>query len=159
MLEVDETGSMELPASLPLVMLTNARSCYNKADNLKKWLLEIFPDCGVISETWEDEGRRQSLQDLLTGTPFKVFSYRRPRGRRGGGSAVIYNESRFRVEKINMNIQQGIEVVWVIMTPRKLDHKLQRIKRICVCSVYIAPRSELKTETINHIIQTIHYVR
>ena len=58
-----------------------------------------------------------------------------------------------------MNIQQGIEVVWVIMTPRKLDHKLQRIKKICVCSVYIAPRSELKTETINHIIQTIHYVR
>ena len=27
---------LELPASLPLVMLTNARSCYNKADNLKK---------------------------------------------------------------------------------------------------------------------------
>ena len=35
-LEVDETGSQELPASLPLVMLTNARSCYNKADSLKK---------------------------------------------------------------------------------------------------------------------------
>ena len=35
-LEVDETGRMVLPASLPLVMLTNARSVYNKIDNFKK---------------------------------------------------------------------------------------------------------------------------
>ena len=158
-LEVDETGTRELPASLPLVMLTNARSLYNKVDNFKKWLLEVFPDCAVISESWEGESRRLSLQDLLAGTPYKVHSYRRPRGRSGGGCAVIFNEARFKVEKINVNVEAGLEVIWVIMTPKILDHKLQRIKRICVGSVYIAPRSVLKSETISHIIQTIHYVR
>ena len=64
-------------------MLTNTRSLYNKADNIKIWLLEVFSDCAIISETWEDEGRMQSLEDLMAGTPYKVHSYRRPRGRRG----------------------------------------------------------------------------
>ena len=44
-LEVDKTGMMVLPASLPLIMRTNARSLYYKIDNFTKWLLQIFPDC------------------------------------------------------------------------------------------------------------------
>ena len=46
-----------------------------------------------------------------------------------------------------------------MLTPRHLDHKLQYVKRICVCSVYIAPRSTLKTETMEHITQAIHIIR
>ena len=156
---MDETGWRRLPASLPLVMMTNARSLYNKIENFKKWLLEIFPDCAVISESWECEGRRKSLEDLLASTPYRVHSYRRPRGRTGGCCAVIYNESKFKVEKINVNIEEGIETVWVMMTPRILDHKLQNVKRVCIGSIYIAPRSEFKSETMSHIIQTIHYIR
>jgi hypothetical protein len=38
-LEVDETGMMVLPASLPLIMLTNARSLYNKIDSFTEWFL------------------------------------------------------------------------------------------------------------------------
>ena len=68
LLEVDETGRRRLPASLPLVMMTNARSLYNKIENFTKWLLEIFPDCAIISESWECEGRRKSLEDLLAST-------------------------------------------------------------------------------------------
>ena len=51
-----------------------------------------------------------------------------------------FNEIRFKVEKVNINIEEGIESVWVMMTPRILDDKLQRVKRVCVGSVYIAPR-------------------
>ena len=36
LLEVDESVNRVLPASLPLVMLTNARSVFNKANNLRK---------------------------------------------------------------------------------------------------------------------------
>ena len=64
-LEVDETGMMVLPASLPHIMLTNARSLYNKIDNFTKWLLQIFPDCVIVSETFEHETRRVSLEQLL----------------------------------------------------------------------------------------------
>ena len=88
-----------------------------------------------------------------------MHSYRRPRGRTGGCCEVVYNETKFKVEKVNVNIEEGIESVWVIMTPRILDHKLQKIKRVCICSVYIAPRSVMKSETMSHIIQTIHYIR
>ena len=63
---------------------------------------------------------------------------------------MIYNETKFKVEKVNVNVEEGIESVWVIMTTRVLDHKLQKIKIICVGSVYIAPRSEMKSETKYH---------
>ena len=115
--------------------------------------------CALVSESWEYEGRREDLEHLLAATPYKVSSYRRPRGRRGGCCAVIYNGVRFKVEKVNVNMEEGIETVWVVMTPKQLDQKLQRIKRICIGSVYIAPRSDMKSETVSHIIQTIHYIR
>ena len=38
-------------------------------------------------------------------------------------------------------------------------YNLQRVKRICVGSIYIAPRSHMKQETMDHIIQTIHLIR
>ena len=159
LLEVDESGNRVLPASLPLVMMTNARSVFNKAKSLRKWLNEIFPDCALVSETWNHEGRRVDLQMLLADTPFKEVSYRRPRGKIGGSCSIIYNESRFKVEKVHIQTEDGIESVWAMLTPRHLDHKLQHIKRIGVCSVYIAPRSKLKSETMSHLIQAIHIIR
>ena len=159
LLEVDESGNMVLPASLPLVMLTNARSVYNKVINLKKWLTEVFPDCALISESWNYMSRREDLTDLLADTPFQVFYYRRPRGKTGGCCAIIFNNSRFIVDQVHVQTEEGIETVWAMLTPRKLDHKLQHIKRICVSSIYIAPRSKLKSETMDHIIQSIHIIR
>ena len=38
---------------LPLCIVTNARSLYNKKDNFKKLLSEIRPDIALVSETWE----------------------------------------------------------------------------------------------------------
>ena len=145
---MDEAGRMVLPASLPLIMLTNARSLYNKIDNFTEWLLQIFPDCAIVSETFEHETRRVSLEQLLAKTPFKVLSYRRPGGRTGGCCAIVYNDSKFLVKEVNVSREEGIESVWAVFTPRTLDDKLQKIKRICVCSVYIAPRSQKKTETM-----------
>ena len=85
-LEVDESGRMVLPASLPLVMVTNARSLYNKVDNLIKWLLEIFPDCAIISETWEYEGRGLPWRTswLIPPTKYTVIG-----GPRGGQVDVV----------------------------------------------------------------------
>ena len=63
------------------------------------------------------------------------------------------------VENVTVDTEDGIETVWAMFTPRVLDNKLQKVKRICICSVYIAPRSQLKSETMDHITQTIHFVR
>ena len=66
---------------------------------------------------------------------------------------------RFKVEEVNVDKDEEIESVWAVLTPKVLDHQIQRIKRVCVGSVYIAPRSTMKQGTMDHIIQTIHLIR
>ena len=88
-LEVDTTGSLHLPASLPLCMVTNFRSIYNKVENFKTFLKEVSPDCTIAAEVWNHEGRRVTLEDLMEGTGYKVLSYRRRRGRTGGCCAIF----------------------------------------------------------------------
>ena len=164
LLEVDPSGRAALPSSLPLGMVANARSLYNKIDNFIRFLREIGPDYFLVSETWEHVGRRKSLSQMLSHTSYKVLSYRRPRledGRPhpGGGCAIIYNETRFKVEHMEFELEAGVETIFAIFTPKTPDFTNQYIKRICVGSVYIPPRSQFKSETIDTIIQAIHFVR
>ena len=95
----------------------------------------------------------------MVGTGYKVLAYRRGKGRRGGSCAIIYNEVKFKVEGVKVDTEDEIESVWAIMTPRQLDHNLKRVKRICIGSIYIAPRSCMKQDTMDHIIQKIHTIR
>ena len=53
----------------------------------------------------------------------------------------------------------GVETVWGVFAPRWLDDRLQRVRRICVAAIYIAPRSPFRKETLSHIIHTIHLTR
>ena len=85
LLKVYETGRRKLPASLPLVMMTNARSLYNKIKKFIKWLLEVFPDCAIVSETFEYEGRRKPWR---TSWPAPLTVYTVTRGRGGQEGAV-----------------------------------------------------------------------
>ena len=163
-LEVDPTGTAAIPSSLPLGIVANARSLYNKVDNFTRFLKEIGPDYFLVCETFEHEGRRVLLSQLLSHTSYKVMSYKRPRKangkiQTGGGCAIVYNEARFQVEQMDFEADLGVETVFAIFTPKILDSVHQRVKRICVGSVYIPPRSSTKSETIDTIIQVIHYAR
>jgi hypothetical protein len=75
---------------LPLCMVLNARSIYNKCDNLKKLLYEVGPDISIISETWERQ--RQSIDELLSSDQFKTISYKREKinNRQPGGGLCYY---------------------------------------------------------------------
>ena len=48
---------------LPLCLLLNARSLYNKTQNFKTMLYQVCPDLAIISETWER--KRVKLSNLL----------------------------------------------------------------------------------------------
>ena len=48
-LEVDPTGRAGLPNSLPLGIVLNARSLYNKISNFIRFLREIGPDYSIVS--------------------------------------------------------------------------------------------------------------
>ena len=88
---------------LPLCMMLNARSLYNKRDNFKKLLYEIGPDLSIISETWELG--RQSIDELLSSDQFKSISYKREKinnRQPGGGCTIVYNDRRFKVSKVDM---------------------------------------------------------
>ena len=149
---------MNNATSLPLICVANARSLYNKSTNFKHILHELGVEIALISETWERE--ELSLEDLLNLQQFKVISYRRPKRKErrqpGGGAAIIYNENRFHVEKINVAIPHGVEIVWSLVKPKQYTADIQKI---AMASVYISPNSVYKTKSIDHIIETIHFLK
>ena len=63
---LDVSLDHDVQSYLPLCLLFNARSAYNKADNLTELLRQICPDICMISESWESEPRR--LSTLLSST-------------------------------------------------------------------------------------------
>ena len=159
-LDVDNSDKLEAPSSLPLTMVANLRSAYNKVNNLRTNLNTLGLDLLVASESWERP--RMPLEELLGSPHFSVISYCRggepPATRKdgrhngklypaktGGGAAIIFNKHRFQVIDKEVGVPAGLEVVWGVLAPRRLDDKLQQVRRICVGSIYIAPRSPYKT--------------
>ena len=160
-LDVHVSGSNQPTSMLPLCMMLNSRSLYNKCDNFRTLLQEIGPDLTIVSETWERE--IQSLDSLLSPTEYKTISYcrkRRTKNRQpGGGCAIIYNSNRFTVEKIDVSPPENVEAVWAFFTPHRNGNTNCRVKKIAVGAIYAAPNSQHKQATIDHIIETMHFIR
>ena len=150
-LTVDSTGLATAPSCLPLGIVTNARSLKLKLENLRTILRQISPDFMNICETFE--ATRFNLTDMLKMEHYKVISYRRPAPRVGGGAAIIYTEHNFIVEPAGVQVENGVQACWAIFTPR--NKEIPTITRICVGSIYIAPKSKYKQETVDHIIDVM----
>ena len=119
-------------------------------------LYQICPDIAIISETWER--KRITLTNLLEKTKFNSISYSR-QGRSGGGCAIIFNENRFNVEELNIAIPEGVEATWGVLQCKDNSTQKFKVNKIVVGGVYVSPKSKFKIETIDHIIETIHYAR
>ena len=139
--------------NIPLCLLFNARSIYNKRNNLNEILRQIGPDISIISETFERETKR--LSSILNSEHFESISYYRKDRAPGGGCAIIFNQTRFNVSDLKIETPDGIECCWALLVPKVSNNSL-KVKRIAVGSYYISPRSKYKQETIDHIIDTIH---
>ena len=167
-LEVDTTGRAQIPKCIPLCTVTNPRSAWNKVINIRTFLQQIGPDIMILSEHW---GRKKPFEKALAAEHFKVLESSRgvtavpTRGRNGipgasvtgGGVAIVYNEENFKVEDPGVNIPEGVEAVWALLTPK--SNEIDQVKRILVGGIYISPRSLKKQETIEHIIATMHSVQ
>ena len=119
---------------LPFCIMLNARSLYNKRDHFKD-LYQLGPDCIIVSETWERT--KETLDEIIGSDKYKVISFCRnintvPKTI-GGGSAIIYNESRFTVEKIDLDVPTGVEGVWALFTP-KVSTAMYKVKRVAIGS-------------------------
>ena len=147
------------PSHLPLCMMLNARSLYNKRDNFKNLLYQIGPDLAIVSETWERQ--RQSLDNLLSSEQFKIVSFKRNKVNNrqpGGGCALVYNDNRFKVTQIDLKPPDGVEACWALFSPLNVTPH-HKVKKLVTASIYVSPRSHFKDETVEHIIQSIHFLR
>ena len=173
-LEVESSETIDAPTSLPLTMVANFRSAYNKIKNIKQNLYVLGLDFLIASESWERP--HYDLNQLLDSPNYVALSYCRGRetpatrmdgqhagksypGKTGGGAAIIYNRLRFEASDTDISVPLGVEIKWCVFTPLQLNDKFQDVKRICVAAIYIAPRSPYKEESVDHIIHTIHHIR
>jgi hypothetical protein len=111
----------------------------------------------MLSETWERD--RQRLDDVLNSKQFKTKSYYRKNKSPGGGCAIIYDKNRFEATDPEITVPEDVEAIWTVLTPISKDVKKLRVQRIAVGSIYVSPRSKVKTETIEHIVESIHMLR
>ena len=167
-LEVAISDKVQPPSCLPLCVVSNPRSAWNKIGNIRTFLRQVGPDILILSEHW---GRKSSFENALAVENFKVIESSRAirgiptKGRKGkpsvsvtgGGVALVYNEENFIVEDAGLNVPNGIEAVWAILTPKSID--IPSIKKILVGGIYIAPQSQFKQLTIEHIIETMYSVQ
>ena len=124
------------PSPLPLCMMLNARSLYNKAANFKTLFHQISSEITIVSETWERQN--QTLENLICSENFKVISYKRPKpgkGQPGGGCAIIYNDNRYKVTRLEIPVPNGVEAAWALFTPvsSTAHHKVKKIARNLLC--------------------------
>ena len=61
-IKLDLNMKDNLSSNLPLCLLLNARSVYNKCKNLDEMLQQMGPDFCLISETFERETRREKIE-------------------------------------------------------------------------------------------------
>ena len=54
---------------------------------------------------------------------------------------------------------KGLVSCFLFFTPKNSDNSTYKVNRILVGSIYVSPKSRHKAETINHIIETLHYAR
>ena len=148
----------ERSSSMPLCLVLNARSCFQKLYHLREMLQTYGPDFTIVTETWERQNKR--LKDELNSQNFKIFSYFRKNRSPGGGCAIIYQENRFSFQDLEIIAEEKIECKWAICAPKQdIFPNQQNVKRIAIGSYYISPRATNKQEVVEHIIETIHTIR
>ena len=140
---------------LPVVTVYNMRSFFPKLESYKTDFFEHQVDASLLSEVWhktEDKKHKFEIEKMMEMEGLKYFSTNRPKGRRGGGAAIIVNTVSFKAEKVDVQIPPNLEVVWVLVKPKSADAK---IKKIVMCAFYSPPRSKMREKLKDHIIGTL----
>ena len=141
---------------LPLCLIMNARSIFNKRNNLIDLLHNLKPDIYLVSETFETEKR--PIKEIFENSNYKSYSYHRIGRAPGGGCAILFNCDRFLVEEIKIEAHVDVETVWAMFVPKNSEQS-SKVNKIAVGSYYISPKSKHKQDTIDNIVENIHQIR
>ena len=141
---------------LPVVTVCNIRSFFPKQNNWKTDFFEHKGDISMLCELWqktEDNKHMYYIEQMLQMEGLQYYSTTRPKGKRGGGAAIIVNKERFTVQKLNIQIPSKLEIIWALVKPK---FEAAQIKNIIVGSFYSPPRSRLMNKLKDHIVGTLN---
>ena len=140
---------------LPTVTVSNVRSLFPKIRNTITDMLERQIDvnlCCEIFEKADSKKQKNEIEKMFELDGLKYFSTPRPRGKRGGGAAILVSTAKFKVEKLEIQIPHKLEIVWALAKPKHAD---AFFKNIILCSFYSPPRSRLRNKLKDHIVGTL----
>ena len=144
-------------SNLPVIATYNCRSLFPKLNNMKNDIIEREIDLGFLVEIWEKSEKRNhqfQIEKLLEMNGLKYISTARPGG--WGGAALIANQEKFSLEKLNVVIPHNLEIIWGLLRPKSED---AYFKKIIVCSYYSPPNSRKNAKLTDHIVSTLHMLR
>ena len=142
--------------NLPTICNINARSVYNKIEELHTFINEEEIDLLFLSETWERENL--TLKQVINLEQHEVFSSVNQRKGGGGRTAIVANIDKFHVQNITNTLVQvpwGVEATWCIVTPKTVSQD-SRIQKIACCSLYSVPGSKKKSLLLDHLSDAFH---
>ena len=143
---------------LPVIAVTNFRSLGPKVENVRRDILERNLDLVLCSETWQKDSNQKlksNIEKMLEEDGLLFMSCPRPSKRRGGGCAVIVNQTKFTAEQLPIMVPYKLEVVWSLVRP-KVVTKSTVFKEIIACSFYSAPNYRKNGKLLQHLISQMH---
>ena len=118
--------------TLPNVMVLNARSIFNKVDELKAHIENYKSDILFVTETWLTESIPNEAVNISS---FNIF--RKDRTIARGGGVAIYIKDDIPVKtRFDLNSSLTIECLWITIRPKWLPRKISRVALACV---YLPP--------------------
>ena len=142
---------------LPVIATYNFRSFFPKLNNVINDIIERELDLIFCVEIWEKSESRNHqimIEQMLELNGLKYISTPRPGG--WGGAALIANQDKFSLEKLNILIPHKLEIIWGILRPKSED---AHYKRIILCSFYSPPNSRKNLKLTDHIVTTLHMLK
>ena len=106
-----------------------------------------------LCEIWqkaENKMHQFEIEKMLETDGLKYISTARPTG--WGGAAIILNQEKFTLEKLNIYIPHNLEIIWGLVRPKE---ETAVYKKIIVCSFYSPPNSRKNTKLNDHIVTTL----
>lgn len=116
-------------------MLLNARSIFNKVDELRAHIENYNSDIIFITESWLSENIPNEAIHIDG-----YYVFRKDRIANRGGGVAIYIKDKFPV-KVRLDLSnESIECLWVTLRPKWLPRSTSRIALACV---YLPPSMTL----------------
>ena len=135
--------------TLPSYLLFNARSAYNKLDELSTFIVDNEIDVCAITETWF---KWDLPPDLVSIPGYSMFA--KSREHRVGGGVAFYVRHQFNATQVtDISTPDNLEIVWVKLRPVRLPRTIASI--FCAVVYFPQPDMSVEAQMIEHILSTI----